>query len=118
MTYSLQTFSELSTQELYDILQLRSEIFVVEQDCVYQDMDGLDQQCLHLSAREEGRLIGYVRILPPGLAYENPTIGRVVVAKDQRGRGIGVELMERAQSVIYTHFSGPVPITIMAQSYL
>lgn len=118
MNWHVKTFDELSLEELYGMLQLRSEIFVVEQDCVYQDMDGLDQKSLHVLALAEGRVEAYVRILPPGLAYPEVAIGRVVVRESAREQGLGRAIMERAHAIIADKFTDQDQIKIMAQSYL
>ena len=76
-----KTFYELNIQELYQILRLRSEVFVVEQDCVYQDLDGKDQISIHIFQKEKDEIIAYTRIFKSGDYYKNPSIGRVVVSK-------------------------------------
>jgi ElaA protein len=115
--WRISTFKELSVEELYDILRLRSEVFVVEQNCVFLDMDERDQASYHLQGRVGGKLIAYVRILPPGLAYEEPSIGRVVSSPSYRGKGAGIELMEKA--IFETKkLHGELPIKIGAQLYL
>ena len=76
-----KTFYELNNQELYEILRLRSEVFVVEQDCVYQDLDGKDQISIHIFQKEKDEIIAYTRIFKSGDYYKNPSIGRVVVSK-------------------------------------
>ena len=87
-------FRELSVEQLYAILRLRSEVFVVEQNCVFLDMDDKDYHCRHIMGWKEGRLGASARILPPGLAYPEPSIGRVVTALLFRRMGGGRELME------------------------
>lgn len=115
--WSLKKFTELSLIELYDILKLRSEVFVVEQNCVFLDMDDKDQSSHHLQGKIDGQLAAVVRILPPGLAYEEPSIGRVVSSPKFRKRGVGIELMQVAiQKTISLY--GNVPIKIGAQLYL
>jgi len=89
-------FDELSTRDLHDILQLRSEVFVVEQACVFQDMDGADAQGWHLFAREGGRMAAYCRLLAAGAKFAEPSIGRVVTAMPVRGAGLGRSLMVEA----------------------
>ena len=89
-------FAELGVQRLYDALALRSEVFVVEQQCMYQDVDGLDDRCLHLLGWQGEALHAYARLLPPGLKGPRPVIGRVIVAPAARGAGLGHELVERA----------------------
>ena len=91
-----KAFAELSTEQLYQILQLRQQVFVVEQDCVYLDADGLDQQALHLFAMTQGQVVACCRVLPPGVKYPEPSIGRVCTAQTQRRSGLGRELMQTA----------------------
>lgn len=115
--WSLKQFAELSPFELYDILRLRSEVFVVEQQCIFLDMDDKDQQAHHLQGRLADELIVSVRILPPGLAYDEPSIGRVVGSPRHRGLGAGKLLMEEAIKATQTLY-GQQPIKIGAQQYL
>jgi ElaA protein len=97
LTWQWTRFTGLSGDDVYDMLALRSLIFVVEQDCVYIDADGVDRQAWHLLGRdEEGRLLAYVRAVDPGIKYEMPSIGRVVVDPSQRGTGLGHELIAEA----------------------
>ena len=110
-------FNDLSTEELYSILQLRTEIFVVEQNCVFQDMDGKDEDAYHLMCYEDDRLIAYTRLLPAGISYSECSIGRVVTKKINRGTGIGKELMAISIEYCYRLF-GKSPIRIGAQVYL
>lgn len=84
LNWSYKHFSELSTTELYDILWLRSRVFVVEQNCVYLDVDYKDQKSYHLMGTHDGKLVAYVRILPPGLSFEEASIGRVITNPDIR----------------------------------
>ena len=117
LIWQLKKFDELSTKEVYEILRLRSEVFVVEQACVFLDMDNLDFDSHHLQGRVDGNLVAYVRILPPGLAYAEPSIGRVITSPAHRKVGAGIELMEKAvEKTISLH--GKVPIMIGAQLYL
>jgi ElaA protein len=115
--WSLKQFAELSPFELYDILRLRSEVFVVEQQCIFLDMDDKDQQAHHLQGRLEDELIVSVRILPPGVAYDEPSIGRVVGSPRHRGLGAGKLLMEEAIKATQSIY-GQQPIKIGAQQYL
>lgn len=119
MNWKIKTFEKLTAQELYDILHLRSEVFVVEQNCVYQDVDGADQQALHLTGTdEEGHLLAYTRIFPAGVQYDEASIGRVVTSPVKgRGKGIGRELMQRSIDAVQEHF-GDVDIVISAQAHL
>lgn len=87
---------ELAPRDLYDILQLRTEVFVMEQDCVFQDMDGADPGGWHLFARVDGRVAAYCRLLPAGVKFAEPSIGRVVTAMAVRGTGLGRVLMVEA----------------------
>ncbi len=97
MKFTLKYFNELTVDELYAFLQLRSEIFCVEQNCVYQDLDNKDQKALHLMGYDDSeKLVSYARILVPGVAYKEASIGRVVLSAAHRGKGSGKELMQRA----------------------
>ncbi|WP_418223709.1 GNAT family N-acetyltransferase [Clostridium isatidis] len=96
MEFKIKTFDELSNEELYSILRLRSEIFVVEQNCVYQDMDNKDLKAFHLIAIDEGQIVAYLRILNKGVSYKEISIGRVVVKKEYRRRKLGLEIINRA----------------------
>jgi ElaA protein len=115
--WSLKKFEELSSLELYEILRLRSEVFVVEQNCVFLDMDDKDQFSLHLQGRIDGKLAAGVRILPPGLSYDEPSIGRVVSSPLFRRKGVGIELMKTAIKETISLY-GDVAIKIGAQLYL
>jgi ElaA protein len=110
-------FTNLTNTELYDILQLRSEIFVVEQNCVYNDLDGLDKDAINLFHKKEGKIVAYARILNPGTRFADFSIGRVVVKESERGTGLGIELMEAAKNYIIDEM-GATKIKISAQSYL
>jgi len=94
--YFIKTFNELTNIELYQILQLRSEVFVVEQNCVFQDIDNKDQQSYHHLCYVDGTLAGYTRLLPAGLSYKEISIGRVVSSPAFRGIGLGKELMQKS----------------------
>lgn len=115
--WSLKKFDELSAKEMYEILKLRSEVFVVEQNCVFLDMDNKDQFAHHLQARIEGNLAAVVRILPPGLAYDEPSIGRVVSSPRYRRKGVGIALMNTAIEETIALY-GACNIKIGAQLYL
>lgn len=111
-------FNELTAQELYAILQLRIEVFAVEQNCVYQDADGKDAACYHLAGWDGERLVAYCRIVPPGVSYPgHPSIGRVVSSIDYRRGGYGRKLMYKAIEATIKQFNDPV-IIISAQYYL
>lgn len=115
--WRLNKFDELSAGDLYRILQLRSQVFVVEQQCVYLDTDDKDQACYHLAGLFENRLLAYTRIVPPGVIYEEASIGRVVTAFTVRRSGMGKLLMEHSIKAVYSLF-GKVPVKIGAQFYL
>lgn len=115
--WTLKAFAELNPFELYQILRLRSEVFVVEQNCVFLDMDDLDGKSLHLQGRSDGELIAYVRILPPGLAYLEPSIGRVVTSPEARRTGAGKALMKKAIEETVAMYPSK-SIKIGAQLYL
>lgn len=115
--YHLQTIDELSARQLLSILRLRSEVFVVEQTCIYNDPDAFDEVALHLSGYDGNTLVSYCRILPPGTRFEHPSIGRVVTAPAARGKGWGKELMLEAMQECRRHYPGQ-HIHISAQCYL
>ena len=117
IAWELKKFEELTVFELYQILRLRSEVFVVEQNCVFLDQDDRDQASFPLQGKVGGKLIAYVRILPPGLAYEEPSIGRVVSSPAYRRKGAGIELMKTAIQATRSLWDKS-PIMIGAQLYL
>ncbi|MGW9684555.1 GNAT family N-acetyltransferase [Flagellimonas sp. 2504JD1-5] len=117
MEITTKTFEELTTKELYQILQLRSEVFVVEQDCVYQDVDGKDEKALHIIGSKNGKVVAYTRVFGPGDYFKNTSIGRVVVAKDERKYGYGKVIMQATLEEIGTRFPENT-IEISAQTYL
>jgi ElaA protein len=118
MNIACLSWDELSTSQLYDILQLRQEVFIVEQDCPYLDADGKDQSSYHVVFYENGLLIAYTRLVPKGISYENyVSIGRVLNKEIVRGRGIGKELMTYSIQKCKEFFSED-PIKISAQVYL
>lgn len=117
MIFEYKLFSALSPDELYDILQLRAEIFVVEQDCVYNDIDGLDKDAIHQFHRKNGELVAYSRLLQPGTRFPDFSIGRVVVKQSERGTGLGIKMMEEAKYYLLEEL-GATKIKISAQKYL
>ncbi|MDO8952558.1 MAG: GNAT family N-acetyltransferase [Draconibacterium sp.] len=117
MKFEFKSFDKLSTNELYDILRLRSEIFVVEQNCVYNDLDGLDKVAVHQFLRKDVEIIAYSRLLKPGTRFSEYSIGRVVVKQSERGIGLGKEMMEAAKRYIVNEW-GANKIKISAQQYL
>ena len=112
-----KTFSELDTEDLYQILRLRSEVFVVEQDCVYQDIDNKDRNAIHLYYKENDQIVAYTRIFKAGDYYENPCIGRVVVSKKNRGNDLGKKIMIDSMEYIKQNIKGE-KIELSAQKYL
>ncbi len=118
MNKVIKNFSELSTEEIYNILKLRSEVFVVEQNCVYQDIDEKDQKAVHLFLEKNNEIMAYTRIFKKGDYYEeNPSIGRVVVSKKERGKNLGKEIMLNSIEFIKKELEGR-KIELSAQKYL
>jgi ElaA protein len=117
LQYTIKTYQELSRDELYALLQLRAEVFVVEQDCVYQDLDGKDDKALHVLGYKEDRLVAYTRIFPPGAYFEDASIGRVVVQQEERAHKYGYELRDVSNAAVMERFEVS-KIKISAQVYL
>jgi len=117
MEIAVKTFDGLSKKELYGILQLRSEVFVVEQNCIYQDVDGKDQKALHIMGTKDGKLVAYTRVFNPGDYFKNPSIGRVVVRKKERKHGYGKVIMQTSIDEIGKRFPKST-IELSAQTYL
>jgi ElaA protein len=117
MDWKIKTFDALTPTELYAILRLRNEVFVVEQRCIFQDADNRDQFAHHLMCWSDNELIAYTRLLPAGSMYEHVSIGRVVTAQKARNKKIGKALMQRSIAGCYSIF-GKVSIKIGAQLYL
>jgi ElaA protein len=115
--WSIVPFAQLTLLQLYAVLQLRMEVFCVEQNCPYQDVDGVDPDSYHLMAWEGGKLIAYARLIPPGRVYAETSIGRVVTSPAARGRGVAHSLMQKAILFNQESWSG-YPIQIGAQQYL
>jgi ElaA protein len=113
----VKKFADLTPHELYAILQLRNEVFVVEQNCVFQDADDKDQSSHHVMGFLSDKLVAYTRIVPPGISYAQASIGRVVTSPAARKSGIGKELMLQSIEVLYQLY-GVVPIQLGAQFYL
>ena len=117
LQFQIKRFNELSALELYELLQLRSEVFVVEQNCVYQDIDGKDEKALHILGKLDDKIVAYSRIFKSKDYFENASIGRVVVSEHLRAHKFGYDLMLEAIAGIESEF-GIQPITISAQLYL
>ncbi|WP_372826728.1 GNAT family N-acetyltransferase [Polaromonas sp.] len=110
-------FDALTARDLYAILQLRTEVFVIEQDCAFQDMDGADHAAVHLRGTANGELLAYARCFPPGVKFAEASIGRVITRQAARGRGIGHELVRQAMGCVFQRW-GPQPLRIGAQARL
>lgn len=117
MKFEFKLFDELSINELYEILQLRAEIFVVEQNCVYNDLDGLDKSAVHQFLKKDGEIVAYSRLLKPGTRFSEYSIGRVVVKQSERGTGLGIEMINAAKTFILNEWKA-MKIKISAQKYL
>jgi ElaA protein len=117
LNWTYKAFNELTLAELYAILQLRLEVFCVEQNCPYQDADDKDQASFHLCGWDGHRLAAYCRLLPAGLSYDHPSIGRVVTSPHYRRGGHGRMMMQKAIARSVDQFNDPV-IIISAQQYL
>ncbi|MCF6280382.1 MAG: GNAT family N-acetyltransferase [Flavobacteriaceae bacterium] len=112
-----KTFNELSITELYDVLRLRSQVFVVEQDCVYQDVDDKDQKALHLFISDADKIVGYTRMFDKGDSFKEASIGRVVVQENHRDKKLGHTLIKESIKAIQTHYNTS-KIKISAQTHL
>jgi len=119
LSWEIKFFSELSALRLYQVLKLRQDVFVLEQQCLYADTDNLDQQALHflLISEEDDDLVAYCRVLPAGTSYPEVAIGRVVVAPNARNKGFAKQLMQKAIHFIEDEMQAPA-IKISAQSHL
>ncbi|WET03085.1 GNAT family N-acetyltransferase [Flavobacterium sp. YJ01] len=119
MTFShtIKSFEELTNHELYNMLRLRSDVFVVEQNCPYLDLDNKDQKGFHVLFHVDNELAGVTRLLPIGVSYDEISIGRVVISRAHRGLGLGVKLMEASIAGCEEKF-GKGPIRISAQYHL
>ncbi len=117
LNIEIKKFSELSLAELYAILQLRSEVFVVEQDCVYQDIDGKDAEALHVLGTKNGNIVAYTRCFAPGYYFPEAAIGRVIVKESERKFGYGHEIMKASATAIFKNYNTS-NIKLSAQQYL
>jgi len=120
LNWQCKNFEDLSVHELYQITKVRQAVFVIEQNCIYPDLDDIDQQCLHLfatSSTDHLKVIAYLRIVPPALKYPQASIGRVLTTSQSRGTGAGISLITKAIEKVrqeYPHSD----IKISAQLYL
>lgn len=117
MNIQVKTFNELDLHELYQVLQLRSEVFVVEQDCVYQDIDGKDEKALHVLGYEGDLLVAYTRLFPPGVYFSEAAIGRVVVKEESRKNSYGHDILKASIKAIEERYQTG-KIKLSAQTYL
>lgn len=117
--WKLVKFDDLSVHELYEILRLRAEVFVIEQNCIYEDHDNKDQKCHHLMgySKTDGKLVAYSRLVPPGVSYEEPSIGRVLTSFENRKNKFGIALLNKTIAEI-TKIYPNTNIRIGAQTYL
>ena len=117
MNIEIKEFSQLSVNGLYALLKLRTDVFVVEQDCAYAELDDHDQSSFHILGFEENSLVAYARVVPPGAVYTQPSIGRVAVHKDFREKGYGRLIFEAAVSKASAVYPNQI-LKIQAQCYL
>lgn len=117
MEYKIKEFDQLSNRELYEALQLRNDVFIVEQKCPYNDIDGKDFKSIHLLAEDNNKLTAYLRIIPKGLSYPQASIGRVLVRKENRGQGLARDILVKAIQFITKEWNEK-EIKIGAQLYL
>ena len=116
MIWEIKEWSELSNKEVENIFSLRSEVFVVEQDCVYQDIDGKDQKATHVLGKKNSEIVAYARIFNPGDYFKEASFGRTVVRKSERGKGYGHLIVDKALEHLKKNKKSPIKIS--AQSYL
>ncbi len=117
MEWIIKSFEELTNAELYDILKLRFEVFVVEQECMDIDPDGKDKKSMHLMLKDNGKIVGCIRILPAGVSYDEPSIGRIALDKSYRRTGLGRASVQRAIDYIHNEMKAQ-SIRISGQAYL
>lgn len=117
MQIIVKKYEEFSLPELYNLLQLRTAVFVVEQDCVYQDIDGKDTNALHVLGIKRGHIVAYARCFPPGFYFETAAIGRVLVKKEERKFGYGHQILKAAITAVETAYD-TTTIQLSAQQYL
>lgn len=117
MNFTLKTFEQLTTVELYNILKERTNVFVVEQNCPYPEVDGKDLRSYHLFKEVDGEIVAYLRILPVGVSYEETSIGRVLVKCEYRGQGLARGIFTEALQFIDQKLQ-ETTVKIQAQDYL
>ena len=114
MSWELKKFNDLTSQELHDIFRLRVDIFIVEQNCPYPEIDGKDPKSLHLMHKKDDEIVAYARILPPSISYDEASIGRVAVISSNRGSGLGYELINEAIKASLINYGQPIKIGAQA----
>ncbi len=117
MNWKIKKFNDLTTKELYEILRVRAEVFIVEQNCIYQDLDSKDEVSYHLFLEDNDMVVAYLRILPKGVSYPEIAIGRVLTKANYRNKGISKEMVQKAIDFV-TDTLGEKEIRISAQAYL
>ena len=117
LRWECKPFHELTADQMYTILCVRQEVFVLEQECLYLDADGKDRKSFHLMGFTGDELVAYARIVEPGVSYQEVSMGRILTTENARGTGAGIELMEVGIEEIENRY-GNVPIRISAQTYL
>lgn len=117
MDIEIKTFKELDSITLYNILELRNSVFIVEQNCVYQDIDNKDREALHVIFKKKGKVVAYTRCFAPGLYFKEASIGRVVVLKTQRNNNYGHQIMKISLQAILSNYNTK-NVTLSAQTYL
>jgi len=117
INWQIKKFNQLTTKELYEILKVRAEVFVVEQQCIFQDLDSKDEVSYHLFFEDNSEIVAYLRILPPNISYSEVAIGRVLTKVEHRKKGISKKLVQNAINFV-TDSLGEQAIRISAQAYL
>lgn len=113
---TIKNFGELSPELQYQILELRQDVFIIEQNCIYNDIDGVDPYCDHLCLTEDEQLICYARLVPAGKLFDDPSIGRIVVSKSNRNNGYGRLIIRKALNIL--ELRGAKKVVIEAQNHL
>jgi len=117
MNVEIKKFDELTGREIYEILKIRSEVFVVEQNCIYNDVDEKDMESVHIFFKEKEKIISYIRVIKPGISYDNASIGRVLIVLEERRRGLAKKIVQEGINYIINIWNEE-KITIGAQEYL
>lgn len=117
MDWNTYHFDELTARKLYEFLKLRVDVFIVEQECPYPELDNLDQESIHMAYTENGRTLAYARLVPGGVKYDLPSIGRVIVHPDARSRGLAKQLLEKSIDYILMEWKAN-EIQLQGQVYL